>query len=383
MLHLKVHNTGADDLPPSLPGISVLHHLNAGLPQRETPAVVVVQGRRHHHAEGHDRNHGSCAIRRWPTARPPSRSRSRPARPTRSPPWPCRWPARAATRPPRRRSTDLRDRLIPATVGQVSGVEANVTGDTADNRDYRPRLMHRTHRWCSGSCLAWRSCCCWSRSARSWSRSRRSSSTCCRSQPPTAVLVWVFQDGHGASLLGFSPIGGVAPWLPLFLFVILFGLSMDYHVFILSRIKELVDGGMSTEEAVAKGIKSTAGVVTSAAIVMVGVFGIFATLSLDRLQGVRRRAGLGHPDRRHHHSRGAAARLDGAPRRLELVPAQAAAVAAAGQHRGRSVIDPGGLRGLNPPATPTPRRTRATRPGGSLGVWNQVSSSVSTARTRR
>ena len=94
------------------------------------------------------------------------------------------------------------------------------------------------------------------------------------------VLVWVFQEGHGGSILGFSPTGGVAPWLPLFLFVILFGLSMDYHVFILSRIKELVDGGMSTDEAVAKGIKSTAGVVTSAAIVMVGVFGIFVTLSI-------------------------------------------------------------------------------------------------------
>src|SRR5205814_3602553 len=94
------------------------------------------------------------------------------------------------------------------------------------------------------------------------------------------VLVAVFQDGHGSSLLGFKPTGGVAPWLPLFLFVILFGLSMDYHVFILSRIKELVDRGMSTEDAVSEGIKSTAGTVTSAALVMVGVFSIFMTLSI-------------------------------------------------------------------------------------------------------
>jgi RND superfamily putative drug exporter len=65
----------------------------------------------------------------------------------------------------------------------------------------------------------------------------------------------------------------------LFLFVLLFGLSMDYHVFIVSRIKELVDGGMATEEAVERGIVSTAGTVTSAAIVMVAVFGIFASLS--------------------------------------------------------------------------------------------------------
>ena len=93
------------------------------------------------------------------------------------------------------------------------------------------------------------------------------------------VLKLVFQDGHGESLLGFQSIGGVTSWLPLFLFVILFGLSMDYHVFILSRIREAVDGGMSTDRAVAHGIKQTAGVVTSAAIVMVAVFSIFATLS--------------------------------------------------------------------------------------------------------
>ena len=67
------------------------------------------------------------------------------------------------------------------------------------------------------------------------------------------VLVLVFQDGHGESLLGFTSNGGVASWLPLFLFVILFGLSMDYHVFILSRVRELYDGGMSTKDAVRAG----------------------------------------------------------------------------------------------------------------------------------
>jgi uncharacterized membrane protein YdfJ with MMPL/SSD domain len=66
--------------------------------------------------------------------------------------------------------------------------------------------------------------------------------------------------------------------LPLFLFVLLFGLSMDYHVFIISRIKELVDRGMPTEQAVERGIVSTAGTVTSAAIVMVAVFAIFGSL---------------------------------------------------------------------------------------------------------
>jgi RND superfamily putative drug exporter len=93
------------------------------------------------------------------------------------------------------------------------------------------------------------------------------------------VLVWIFQEGHLQGLLGFHSDGGIVTWLPLFLFSILFGLSMDYHVFILSRIKELVDRGMSTEEAVERGIRSTAGTVTSAAFVMVAVFSIFATLS--------------------------------------------------------------------------------------------------------
>ena len=96
------------------------------------------------------------------------------------------------------------------------------------------------------------------------------------------VLVLVFQDGHGEKLLDFQSVGGIAPWIPLFLFVILFGLSMDYHVFILSRIREAVDRGMSNDDAVAHGIKSTAGVVTSAALVMVAVFGSFA-LASDQL----------------------------------------------------------------------------------------------------
>jgi RND superfamily putative drug exporter len=94
------------------------------------------------------------------------------------------------------------------------------------------------------------------------------------------VLVIVFQWGWGESLLNFQSNGGIAFWLPIFLFVILFGLSMDYHVFILSRVREAYDRGMKTEDAVAHGIKTTAGVVTSAAVVMVGVFSIFATLPI-------------------------------------------------------------------------------------------------------
>ena len=93
------------------------------------------------------------------------------------------------------------------------------------------------------------------------------------------VLVIVFQHGVGKGVLGVSSEAGIDAVVPLLLFVILFGLSMDYHVFILSRIRETFDRGKSMDEAVSYGIKSTAGVVTSAAIVMVAVFAVFATLS--------------------------------------------------------------------------------------------------------
>ena len=92
-------------------------------------------------------------------------------------------------------------------------------------------------------------------------------------------MVLVFQHGVGKRLVGASSADRIEVVVPLLLFVILFGLSMDYHVFIISRIRETFDLGAKTDDAVAYGIKSTAGVVTSAALVMVCVFAIFATLS--------------------------------------------------------------------------------------------------------
>jgi putative drug exporter of the RND superfamily len=94
------------------------------------------------------------------------------------------------------------------------------------------------------------------------------------------VMTWVFQDGHLAKALDFSPYGGIVSWMPLFMFLMIFGLSMDYHVFILSRIRELRQQGMTSREAVTRGIASSAGVVTSAAAIMVAVFSIFATLAV-------------------------------------------------------------------------------------------------------
>ena len=89
--------------------------------------------------------------------------------------------------------------------------------------------------------------------------------------------------GLGENLLDFNSNGGIANW-PMFMFVILFRLSMDYHVFILSRIREAYDRGLSTDDAISHRIKSTAGVVTSAAVVMVTVFAVFVTLPLIDLK---------------------------------------------------------------------------------------------------
>ena len=98
------------------------------------------------------------------------------------------------------------------------------------------------------------------------------------------LLSIVFQHGVGADLLDFTSPGFVIEWIPIFVLVVLVGLSMDYHVFVLSRIRELVDRGLPAREAVHRGISDTAGVITSAAAVMVSVFAIFATLSMMEMK---------------------------------------------------------------------------------------------------
>jgi RND superfamily putative drug exporter len=109
------------------------------------------------------------------------------------------------------------------------------------------------------------------------------------------LVTLIFQDGRLQGLLGYTGFGAIEFWVPLFMFVFLSGLSMDYHVFILSRIRELRARGAATKDAVVGGIASSAGVVTSAAVIMVAVFTILATLSLVDLKmlGVGRAAAPG------------------------------------------------------------------------------------------
>jgi uncharacterized membrane protein YdfJ with MMPL/SSD domain len=175
----------------------------------------------------------------------------------------------------------LRSEVVPATVGKVAGAEVAVTGLTAGSKDFIDTMKaHAPIVFLFVLGLAFILLLVTFRSIVVPIKAIVLNLLSVGSA--YGVLTLVFQDGHGEKLLDFQSVGGIAPWIPLFLFVILFGLSMDYHVFILSRIREAVDRGMSNDDAVAHGIKSTAGVVTSAALVMVAVFGSFA-LASDQL----------------------------------------------------------------------------------------------------
>jgi RND superfamily putative drug exporter len=172
----------------------------------------------------------------------------------------------------------LRQQIVPATFGRISGVSADVTGATAEDMDF-------THQMTSGIpyvvtfvlglafvllLVTFRSVVV---------PIKAIVLNLLSVGAAYGVLVLVFQHQWAQGLLGFHSDGAIISWLPLFLFVVLFGLSMDYHVFILSRVREGVDSGMTTNEALRFGIARTAGVVSSAALVMVAVFSLFATSS--------------------------------------------------------------------------------------------------------
>jgi RND superfamily putative drug exporter len=177
----------------------------------------------------------------------------------------------------------LRDQYLPATLGKVPGISYAVTGDTAsshDNiqtvRDHAPLVLAVVAALAFAVLLA----------------GFRSAVIPVVSivlnllsvAAAYGLITLIFQDGRLQGLLGYTSFGAITWWVPLFMFVLLFGISMDYHVFILSRIREHWTRGVPTREAIAEGITSSAGVVTSAALIMVAVFSIFLTLPLIELK---------------------------------------------------------------------------------------------------
>jgi RND superfamily putative drug exporter len=177
----------------------------------------------------------------------------------------------------------LRGRYLPATLGKVPGISYSVTGATASDHDdikalhdSTPLVFAVVALLAFGLLLV---------AFRSVAIPLVSIALNLLSVAGAyGLLTLVFQDGRFEGVLGYAGYGAIVPWVPLFVFVFLFGLSMDYHVFILSRIRELRLRGASTPEAIEGGIARSAGVVTSAAVIMVAVFSILATLSIVQLK---------------------------------------------------------------------------------------------------
>ncbi|MGY5011602.1 MMPL family transporter [Streptomyces sp. 900105755] len=177
----------------------------------------------------------------------------------------------------------LRDEVRPATLGKIDGVRAPITGNVAGNQDFNDQLLGSVVPVFAFVVVF---------AFLLMLLSFRSLTVAVTSillnllsvGAAYGILVAVFQHGWGASLVGAEGVGAIVTWLPLFLFVILFGLSMDYHVFVVSRIREARLRGRSTRDAIQHGVVTTAGVVTSAAVIMVAVFAIFGTLSMQSMK---------------------------------------------------------------------------------------------------
>jgi uncharacterized membrane protein YdfJ with MMPL/SSD domain len=282
VLRLHTATPGASDLPQNVAALQTYNRIQQVFPGGGSPAFVVVEAP---NVTAPDVLAGGRAFERAALAtgqvHQPIAVIANPARTAAIIQVPLSGTGEDAASV--RALTTLRDKVIPATLGRVPGVRAEVAGLTAGTADFNS-LMRQRSGWVLGFVLflafvlllvSFRSLVI----------------------PLTAVIlnllsvaaaygvvVAAFQWGWGQSLLGFTSVHAVTSWLPLFLFVVLFGLSMDYHVFILSRIRETYDRTHNTDEAIAHGVKTTAGVVTAAAVVMVFVFLTFATLSMVSLK---------------------------------------------------------------------------------------------------
>jgi RND superfamily putative drug exporter len=277
----------ASDLPRNLPVIQTYNHIQAAFPGGPIPASVVIQAQ---DVTSPAVQTGVANLERAALAtgqmNPPVTTQVSPDRRVEVVSIPLAGDGENTA------STQalhtLRAQVIPATIGHVTGTTVNVGGLSAANQDWNQSL-HTAIPLVFGFVLllafvlllvSFRSIVI---AAKAIVLNLLSVGAA------YGVLVWIFQDGHLQGLLGFHSTHAITSWLPIFMFVLLFGLSMDYHVFILSRIREGHLAGLRTDRAVSQGIKSSAGTVTAAAVVMVMVFLTFATLS----QVSMKEAGIG------------------------------------------------------------------------------------------
>jgi RND superfamily putative drug exporter len=277
VLSIHTAQTGLDALPKGIPTVSTIDKIQKAFPGSATPALVAIKAN----------TDSAATTKAIDDLRAQALASGQMHGPIDVDINPAHTVARVAI-PLNGNGTDststaalktLRNEILPATVGKLPDVSYAVTGGTAASYDGNQLLKHSLP-LVFGFVLTF--------AFLLLLVSFRSIVIAAKAivlnllsvGAAYGVLVATFQYGWGEGILNFESNGGIAFWLPIFMFVILFGLSMDYHVFILSRIREAYDRGLKTEDAVAHGIITTAGVVTSAAIVMVGVFAIFATLPI-------------------------------------------------------------------------------------------------------
>ena len=277
VLHLHTAQSGLDSMPKSAPTMETLQKVQHAFPGDVDPATIAIKAdqnspvTRHAIAELKAKALASGQMT-GPIAVDinPSRTVARVGIPLKGNGTDATSNAALKT---------LRNEILPATIGKVPGATYAVTGGTAISYDENQMLKNKAP-IVFGFVLAF--------AFLLLLVSFRSIVIALKAivlnllsvGAAYGVLIAVFQYGWGSSLLNFKSNGGIASWLPIFMFVILFGLSMDYHVFILSRVREAFDRGMKTADAVEHGITTTAGVVTSAAVVMVGAFGVFALMPI-------------------------------------------------------------------------------------------------------
>ncbi|GGW80537.1 membrane protein [Streptomyces lucensis JCM 4490] len=275
---LHTSDPGVSDLPArSLPVLRTYEHIQRAFPGSSTPAKVVVR------ADGLGGAAGDAALRNFTKA-------VEAASPQLSGPVTFRvsddGKVAVATVGLAGTGTDdtsvralrtLRTQVVPKTFGAIAGADVAVGGTTAASVDTNANLSDRAP-WVAGFVLVFT----FAVMLVSFRSLVVAAFTLVLNTLSVGaaygIVVLVFQRGWGEGLLGFTSTGGIASWVPLFMFVFLFGLSMDYHVFVVSRIREGHDRGLSTDRAIEQGIRGTASVVTGAAVVMVAVAGVFGML---------------------------------------------------------------------------------------------------------
>jgi RND superfamily putative drug exporter len=281
-LHMHTVIPGPDTFPQSLPALQTYNRVQAAFPGTEIPANVVVK------AENVNAPAVRDAIERMEDAALATGQLFRPItvdvnRDATIANIAIAIDGEGTDEASNAALETLRQHVLPATIGTLPDVEYGVTGFTASSADFNdlmksvaPRVFAFVLLFAFALMLV---------AFRSLVIAAKAIVLNLLSVAAAyGAMVLVFQHGWGKGVLGFESTAGVVAFVPILLFVILFGLSMDYHVFILSRVRETFDRGATTDEAIAHGIRSTAGVVTSAAIVMVAVFSIFTTLTMMELK---------------------------------------------------------------------------------------------------